>query len=272
MPRLQRPDGTEIHWESSGEGPLVVLVSYWSMLPSVFSPLIEEIVAEHRVVLYDDRGAGRSTRTGPYDLDTAATDLRAVIEAAGAPALLVATADGANRAVRVAAEAAELVTAIVGIGGVPLGREGFRGSDSLVTSDTVIQAMLRQLETDYRGALRGLIAAGNAQMSEQELRDRVNAQAEYLSHEAAVGRMIAWTTDDPLEYSRAAGDRLWLLISERLGGDWFPSAAEAKPRLREHLPQVHIVDIDDGMISRPDQAAEVIRRITAEAREPAARD
>jgi pimeloyl-ACP methyl ester carboxylesterase len=272
MPRLQRPDGTEIHWESSGEGPVVVLVSYWSMLPSVFSPLIEEIVADHRVVLYDDRGAGRSTRTGPYDLDTAATDLRAVIEAAGAPAVLVATADGANRAVRVAADAPELVTAIVGIGGVPIGREGFRGSDSLVASDTVVGAMLRQLETDYRGALRGLITAGNSQMTEQEVRERVVAQAEYLSHEAAVARMVAWATDDPLEYSRAAGDRLWVLISEGLGGAWFPSAAEARPRLREHLPHVNLVEVDDGMISRPDQTAEVVRRITSEAREPAARD
>jgi pimeloyl-ACP methyl ester carboxylesterase len=113
VPDIERDDGVVIHWEQAGEeGPLVLLTSYWSMHPSVYDPIIAELEGDHRVVRYDDRGAGESTKQGPYDLDTAAADLAAVIEAAGPPAVIVAQADGTNRAVRVAHERPELVSAI----------------------------------------------------------------------------------------------------------------------------------------------------------------
>jgi len=118
MPRVQRPDGIEIHWESRGEGPPVVLVSYWNVVPAVAEPLTAELSRDHRVMRYDDRGAGESTREGPYDLDTAADDLAAVIDdAADEAAVLVTTADGPHRAVRAASRHPDLVEAVVCVGG-----------------------------------------------------------------------------------------------------------------------------------------------------------
>src|SRR5688500_1023678 len=96
------------------------------MHPSVYDPITAELSGDHRVVRYDDRHAGASTRVGPYDLDTAAADLADVIEAAGGPAIVVAQADGTNRAVRTLAERPELITAIVANGGIPIGRRHFR--------------------------------------------------------------------------------------------------------------------------------------------------
>ena len=217
---------------------------------------------DHRVVRYDDRHAGDSTHVGPYDLDTAAADMAAVIEAAGAPAIVVAQADGTNRAVRALAERPELITAIVANGGIPIGRRHFQGFEALITSEGVVEALMSQVETDYRGAIRGILSATNAQMSEEELRERVEKQIEYSPGAAAAERIRAWANDDPLELGRAAGDRLWLLYSEGAGGGWFPTGPEAQKRIEEMLPDAHHVEVDDGMVSRPDQTAEVVRRVS----------
>ena len=48
----------------------------------------------------------------------------------------------------------------------------------MASSDTVVDAFLGMCETDYRGALRSLVTAGNPQMTEEEIRERVRLQAE----------------------------------------------------------------------------------------------
>jgi pimeloyl-ACP methyl ester carboxylesterase len=263
MPTVPRPDGVEIHWEERGEGPLVVIAGYWSMFPPIFDGLMEELEDDHRVVLYHDRGTGRSTRRGPYDMDTSAADLAAVIEAAGPPAVVLCSGDGANRTVRVAAARPDLIQAMVCVGGAPVGRKTFTDSDVMAASDAVVGALMSQVETDYRGALRGVLTATNPQMSEEELRERVSAQSEHSPHEAAVARMRAWIDDDPADEARAVGDRLWIGVSENLGGGWFPSGADLARRVRKGLPEAHVVELADGYVSRPDETASIIRRVIA---------
>jgi pimeloyl-ACP methyl ester carboxylesterase len=263
MPVAARPDGARIHWTEEGEGPLVVIAGYWSMLPSTFDNLVAELRSDHRVVLYDDRGTGKSTRQGPFDLDTSADDLAAVIGAAGPPAVVLCTADGANRGVRVLARCPDRVTGLVCVGGAPVGRKAFADSDAMAASDVVVSALMSQVETDYRGALRGILTATNKQMSETELRDRVTAQIEHCPQETSVARMRAWIEDDPSELARLAGDRLWLGVSDSLGGGWFPSGAELRRRVEEGLPEARIFEIDDGFVSRPDQTADMIRKVEA---------
>jgi pimeloyl-ACP methyl ester carboxylesterase len=265
VPRLHRPDDIEIHWQEEGEGPLVVISSYWSMHPSSFDPLREELSPDHRVVTYHDRGSGDSTREGPYDLDTAADDLEAVVEEAGGDAIVVATADGSNRAVRVIARRPDLVRAVVTIGGAPVGRAAIAEFDAMVGSETVVDAFIEQNETNYRSALRGILAATNAQLDEEGVRKRVAIQLEHSPAEAAVPRLRAWAADDPTEMARAAGDRLWLLYAPGLGGGWFPDGVDYERMMARELPESHVIQVDDGFISRPDQVGEVVRRITARA-------
>jgi pimeloyl-ACP methyl ester carboxylesterase len=264
MPTVSRPGGVEIHWEERGEGPVVAIASMWSMYPPAFEPMVSELARDHRVVRYHDRGAGDSTPAGPYDLDTAADDLAAVIEVAGAPAVIVGTGDGPNRAIRVATRRPELVADVLAVGGAPLGRRALADADVLVSSDTVVGALLRQAETDYRGVLRSLLAAANPQQSDIELRTRMAEQVRFSPREGAVRRLRAWAEDEPLELARATGERLWVLPFEGSGGGWFPVGEELANAVRELLPDARIVPLDDGILSRPDQTAEVVRSITRE--------
>jgi len=267
MPRVERPDGIEIHWESRGEGPPVVLVSYWNIVPGVADPITAELSRDHRVIRYDDRGAGESTREGPYDLGTAAADLAAVIEeATDEPAVLLSTADGPHRAVRAASERPDLVEAVVCVGGPPISRSAFPDAEAMASSQTVVDALLEMAATDYRAALRSLTTSANPQMTEQEIRERIDTQSEYATQEASLARLRAWTDADSIEHSRALGDRLWILHAPGLGGGWFPTGRELESIITRTLPEAHLEEVDDGMLSRPDQTAAVIRRITSRVR------
>ncbi|MFL5827732.1 MAG: alpha/beta fold hydrolase, partial [Thermoleophilaceae bacterium] len=121
MPLLQRPEGVLIHWEARGEGPLLVFVTPMFSTHDVYDALLDDLASDHRLVVYDARGVGRSSRVGPYDIDTDAADLAAVIEAAGPPAVVAASAESLHRAARVAAERPDLIPAVVNVGGVPAG-------------------------------------------------------------------------------------------------------------------------------------------------------
>src|SRR3954452_17386127 len=149
MAYLERPGGVKIHWEQRGAGPLVVLCPYANAVPAVYDPLEAELSTDHRVIRYDDRGTGASDRTGPYDMETGADDLEAVLEEVGRPAVVIALGDGVHRAVRVAARRSDLVEAVVVPGGNPAGRKRLLESDALVASDSVLDAFLSMGATDY---------------------------------------------------------------------------------------------------------------------------
>jgi pimeloyl-ACP methyl ester carboxylesterase len=272
MPRARAQDGVELHWEERGSGPAVVLVPYWSYEPRVWEPVTAELEDDHRVIRYDDRGTGQSERTGPFDIETSANDLEAVIEAAGAgPAVALAMVDGGNRAARVAQRRPDLLSHVVGVGGPPLTRDAFTESESLISSSTVVAAFLQQLDTDYRGAIRSLMEAGNPQMSQDELRDRVVKQVEHVPMEAASARVRAWAEDaDAAVAAREMGDRLLLLVGGNAAGGWFPDESELTGIITEHFPEAVVEHVEEGILSRPDQTAAVVRRVaTANVESPA---
>jgi pimeloyl-ACP methyl ester carboxylesterase len=266
MPYLARPDGVKIQWQEQGSGPLVVLAPYANAYPGVYDPLEKELVRDHRVVRYDDRGTGASDRTGPHDMETGADDLEAVLEEVGGPAVVIALGDGVHRAVRVAARRSDLVEAVVVPGGNPAGRKRLLESDALVASDSVLDAFLSMGATDYRGALRSAVTAGNQQMSEAEIRERVNRQVEYQPQEATVARWRAWSEDDATDAGRACGDRLWLLYPEGMTGGWFPAGEEGRRLARRLFPDAHVEEVEDGMISRPDITGAFVRQVTSKVR------
>jgi len=161
MPYLERPGAVKIHWEERGSGPLVVLAPYANAHPSVYDPLETELTSDHRIVRFDDRGMGQSTRTGPFDMETGAGDLAAVIDEAGGPAVVITLTDAVHRAARVAVRRPDLVEALVAPGGTPAGRARLEGSEAMVASDSVVDAFMSMGETDYRGALRSVMTAAN---------------------------------------------------------------------------------------------------------------
>ncbi|MEX0993349.1 MAG: alpha/beta hydrolase [Solirubrobacterales bacterium] len=268
MPEIERPDGIRIHWQEVGSGPTVVMSLQFFALPKVFQGLIDHLSSDFRIVTYDLRGSGGSSHAGPYEMEVDVGDLIAVIEAAGAPAVLVGAGDGTNRAVWVASKRPDLATAVVSPGGNPVGREAARDTDAMVASQSVLDALRGMMATDYRGALRSLLTSANPQMSEEEIRDRVQATAEYCPPEAADARLRGWMADRAADAAQSLGDRLWILDSGN--NVWF--TAGVIEGTRKLLPDAHVEHVEDGPLSRPDIAAGYVRRAAQLGARPAPTD
>lgn len=267
MPLISRPDGVELYWEERGEGPNVVIANQFFAPLAVFDGLLDLLVLHHRVVAYDMRGIGSSSRQGPYDMDTDVDDLAAVIEATcDGPVVIATMGDGANRAVRMGASRPDLVRAVVCVASNPVNRAAGQGGDGLAASDSVMEALQAMMETDYRGALRTMISTANPDLEDEAVRSRVAASAEWCPQEAAAPRMRAWVADEAVENSRALGDRLWILEEET--NPWF---METVKRTAELLPDAHVYSTEAGAVSRPDISASCISAITGVGDEAAAR-
>src|SRR3954453_3574274 len=73
----------ELYYEDHGSGPAVVLLHGWPIDSRSWEPQLHPLLqAGHRVITYDRRGFGRSSRPSEgYDFDTLAADLDAVLTA-----------------------------------------------------------------------------------------------------------------------------------------------------------------------------------------------
>jgi pimeloyl-ACP methyl ester carboxylesterase len=261
VPKLRRPDGVEIHWESRGGGsPPVICCHPCFSVPSAFTGLGDELARDHRVISYDPRGTGRSTRSGPHDIPTDAEDLAALLDELGEPVVLVAFGDALHRSAEAAAARPQLVVGVVSPGMAVLGAQSsYSGvGEGLASSPAVVGALVQLLESDYRSGLRTVVEGGNPQFSEREVQERIEAVIEHAPQEVTLDRLRSWIERDSREAGRALGDRLWMLLFP--GNIWFPE--ELPSAIRRELPDAHFEHVADGAISRPDLTAEVIRRIT----------
>jgi pimeloyl-ACP methyl ester carboxylesterase len=262
MPELERPDGTEIHWEEEGSGPPVLIVHQllWSY-PQVYVDLIADLARDHRVITYAPRGCGSSSRRGPYDSNTDTDDLLALAEAAGGHAVALAVGYGYNVAVRVAARRPDLISALLSVqpaAAAMLPRSELRESGVLAASDSVVEMLLQMMTSEPRAALRAVLTATNPELTDDELKERLDRASAYISPEAAHDRAEAWLADDPSEPARTVGDRLWILHSE--AEPLFEGTLAA--RVAELYPSAHVEQIPGGPISNPQLVAERIRRLT----------
>ncbi|MEV8364837.1 alpha/beta fold hydrolase [Streptomyces niveus] len=82
-------DGARLHIEVYGpeEAPAVVLSHGWTCSTLFWAAQIDDLARDHRVIVYDQRGHGRSPAVGPggYTTDALADDLEAVLGATLAP-------------------------------------------------------------------------------------------------------------------------------------------------------------------------------------------
>ena len=125
---LTRPHG-RIAFDVSGAGPLVVCVPGMGDLRSSYRFVVPALVdAGYRVATMDLRGHGDSDATFErYDDVAAGTDVLALAaELGGGPAVVVGNSMGAGAAAWAAAEAPQLVAALILVGpfvrNVPVGR------------------------------------------------------------------------------------------------------------------------------------------------------
>jgi pimeloyl-ACP methyl ester carboxylesterase len=261
--RLRRPDGVEIEWQVSGaDGPLVAIAPMSLHPMPAYRPIIADLAADHRVLTWFQRGMGGSSHSGPYDMETDAADLAAVVEEAGGDALVIGSGDGSRRAVRAAAERPDLIHTVVVSGETPLGSAaegGGTSSEALANSPAVLAALVGMLDSDYRAGLRTMFASsGEDEWDEGALRERLDVIEAQCPREVGLPRMRAWVEDDSREHARALGDRLWFVHYP--GNAWFQGSLEV---IRRTLPEARFEPVSEGVLSRPAENAAVVRRILA---------
>jgi pimeloyl-ACP methyl ester carboxylesterase len=76
VPLTENADGTTLHWHEWGSGPCVLVAGIAYGYPAMVRGLVADLAADHRVLLPDLRGTGRSSRHGPYDLKPTSRLLR----------------------------------------------------------------------------------------------------------------------------------------------------------------------------------------------------
>lgn len=76
-------NGARIHWGETGSGSPILLVMGHKLSSKLWYPAIPALAAEHRVIWFDNRGAGESDTTGKISVRTMADDAFAVLDAAG---------------------------------------------------------------------------------------------------------------------------------------------------------------------------------------------
>src|SRR3954454_14238908 len=140
MPEIERPDGVAIHYEVRGEGPLFVLAPHWSMGPEVFAGLVAALSRDHRVLTYDLRGTGRSTRRGPYDTETDLADLEALLEAVGGAVGALGLGDAVTRIAKLASRRPDRLDRAICFGAPPVHRSDLGGEQALAGSDNVVES------------------------------------------------------------------------------------------------------------------------------------
>jgi hypothetical protein len=173
-------------------------------------------------------------------------------------ALAIGLGDGARRAVRAAAARPDLIHTVVISGELPLGQSRGRPREALAGSLAVLDALLGLLETDYRTGLRSMLASAGSDWTEVALRARLDAIEAHCPPEAGIARLRAWTHDDSLEQARLLAGRLWYLHYP--GNAWFEGSLES---IRPGLPKARFEAVPDGVINRPRENADIIRRILA---------
>jgi pimeloyl-ACP methyl ester carboxylesterase len=155
MPSLTRPDGVEIHWEERGDGPLVVVAPHFYSFPGVYTGLVEELARDHRVVAYDARGTGSSTRVAPRSPEVDGEDLAAVAREGGGDAVVVGQGDGGDRGAMVAVTSPDLVRAVVVAGATVVPPEDLAGVEGLSGSAAVLDTLTELAELNFRAAVHG---------------------------------------------------------------------------------------------------------------------
>lgn len=97
MPTVTSKDGTTIAYETSGQGPALILVD-GALCHRAFGPMrpLGALLSPHfTVYAYDRRGRGESTDTPPYAIERELEDLQALIDAAGGSVYVYGVSSGA---------------------------------------------------------------------------------------------------------------------------------------------------------------------------------
>ena len=103
-------DGCRIHYETFGaNGPRLVLIPGLGGDGSFWAGVARLLEADHRLIVTDHRGAGRSDRSeGPYSIPLIASDIASLLASTGGPAHIIGHSTGGAIAQVLALDHADL--------------------------------------------------------------------------------------------------------------------------------------------------------------------
>ncbi|MET0276777.1 MAG: alpha/beta hydrolase [Pseudorhodoplanes sp.] len=82
---MAEAEGAELYWESSGDGPPLILAAGLGGVHGYWQPNRAELERHFTLYLFDQRGTGKSSRVKVASIEQMAGDLIAIMDAAGLP-------------------------------------------------------------------------------------------------------------------------------------------------------------------------------------------
>jgi non-heme chloroperoxidase len=265
----------ELYYEDHGSGPAVVLLSGWPLDSRSWEPQVHALLeAGHRVIAYDRRGFGQSSRpTVGYDFDTLAGDLdKLLTELDLREANLVGFSLGTGELARyIGTYGTDRLKGCVFIESLApsFGKsdENPNGVDQ-ATVDTVRQAILDDRPAWLTGLLADFLNLDDylgKRVSEDTVRTMWNAGAA-ASPEATWACVLTWLDDFHEDIKRIDVPTLILHGT----ADRILSVDGQGRRLHAALPDARYVEIDGGPhVMCVTHAKEVNRELLAFLRQPA---
>jgi non-heme chloroperoxidase len=265
----------ELYYEDHGSGDPVVLLSGWPLDSRSWEPQLHALLeAGHRVITFDRRGFGKSSRPADgYDFDTLAADLDKVLSELDLHAVtLVGFSLGTGELARyVGVHGTERLKACVII--ESLAPSFVKSDENPAGVDEAVVAAVQQAILDDRFAwLTGQLAdflnlddyLGN-RVSEEAVRDAWNAGAA-ASPIATWACVPGWLDDFSADIKRIDVPTLILHGT----ADRVLSIDGQGRRLHAALPEARYVEIEGGPhLMCVSHAAEVNRELLSFLREPA---
>lgn len=203
-------NGVSLHvTDSGGSGRPVVLIHGWPLSGESWSNQIPALTAAgYRVVTYDRRGFGDSTASGPYDYDTFAGDLDAVLTGLDlSDATIVGFSMGGGEVARYlgARGSGRIRSAVLAAAIPPWLEKSDAHPDGGFPREVAVQ-MQSGLAADREPFLEGFMtnffsADGTLMITEQELRAALDLAAK-ADLEAAVACIVAWLEDFTADLER----------------------------------------------------------------------
>lgn len=226
MNKATSADGTEIAYDTYGDGPPVVLISgaFSTRTHQVVNTFAELLSPSLTVYAYDRRGRGDSGDIAPYAVQREVEDLAAVIDAAGGSASVYGLASGATLAFEAAAAGLAITKLALQeppyVAGDDEPRTPPRFADELAEAcadgrrgDAVALFMTRQL---------GIPAEAIADMRHSLTWETLEALAHTLAYDATI------TGDGSVPAERAAAVRAeTIVIAGANSPEWMRTGARA---------------------------------------------
>jgi non-heme chloroperoxidase len=259
----------ELYYEDHGSGPAVVLLSGWPLDSRSWEPQVHALLqAGHRVIVYDRRGFGQSSRpTEGYNFDTLADDLNTLLtEIDLREATLIGFSLGTGELARyIGRYGTERLKSCVFIESLApsfvKSDENPNGVDQ-ATVDTVRQAILDDRPAWLTGLLGDFLNLDDylgTRVSEETVRNNWNAGAG-ASPVATWACVLTWLEDFHQDIARI--DIPTLILHGT--ADRILSIDGQGRRLHAALPDARYVEVDGGPhVMCVSHAAEVNRELIA---------